>query len=222
MKIKIDKEKVIIISLIVIVMITIISKVIKNSYAYYGTNEELEILRATIGDFTSSEKTPMLDKGYDVNIIFYMQEQSNDYQYRVVQNIPVVGYKVNEKKSNCKPDDVNYSDYEITSDGILTLKVKENTPKQIVCRIYYIKDGNSDIVTYALVEDENGTMKDPNGGEKKYKVVNSIPDTNYQYVKSSCSNQDVQTDVIYNESNKDFEIKTTGPNICYAYFDKVS
>ena len=191
----------------------------KDSYAYYGNSNELKIMEATIGDFSKVEETEMLKGNYDISVILYMKEQDYNNIYRIVQNIPIVGYKVNEKKSNCTPSSATYdtNDYKINDKGEITLRVKENNPNKVVCQIYYVKDGNSDIVTYALVEDEKGTMT---YNSKKYKVVNSIPESGYIYKESRCTNENIQTQVIYDENLKEFNFKTNGANVCYAYFDK--
>ena len=191
----------------------------KDSYAYYGNSNELKIMEATIGDFSKVEETEMLKGNYDISVILYMKEQDYNNIYRIVQNIPIVGYKVNEKKSNCTPSSATYdtNDYKINDKGEITLRVKENNPNKVVCQIYYVKDGNSDIVTYALVEDGKGTMT---YNSKKYKVVNSIPESGYIYKESRCTNETVETQVIYDENLKEFKFKTNGANVCYAYFDK--
>ena len=215
-----DKQlKIIAIVFLTAIIGRIVSLTLKESYAYYGNSNELKIMEATIGDFSKVEETEMLKGNYDISVILYMKEQDYNNIYRIVQNIPIVGYKVNEKKSNCTPSSATYdtNNYKINDKGEITLKVKENNPNKVVCQIYYVKDGNSDIVTYALVEDEKGTMT---YNSKKYKVVNSIPESGYIYKESRCANENIQTQVIYDEELKEFKFKTNGANVCYAYFDK--
>ena len=217
MKKKIDKEKVIIISLIVIVMITVISKVIKNSYAYYGNSNELEIMKATIGDFAVEELSQEKLK-YDIDLVLYMEDAETKYRYHIVQNTPVMGYEVNKEKSECNPKDASYSNYTIKDDGTIVINVSEEIPNKIVCKIYYDKIKSADIITYALVEDEKG-YKEYNG--KKYIVVNSIPsEEEYTYDTSRCLDNNITTSVIYDTNTKSFNYTTDGMNTCYAYFNK--
>ena len=217
MKKKIDKEKVIIISLIVIVMITVISKVVKNTYAYYGNSNELEIMKATIGDF-AVEELPQEKLKYDIDLVLYMEDAETKYRYHIVQNTPITGYEVNKEKSECNPKNAQYSNYTIKSDGTIVINVSENVPNKIVCKIYYDKIKSADIITYALVEDEKG-YKEYNG--KKYIVVNSIPnEEEYTYDTSICLDNNVTTSVIYNQETKSFRYETNGKNTCYAYFNK--
>ena len=217
MKKKIDNEKIVIISLIVIVMITVISKVIKNTYAYYGNSNELEIMKATIGDF-AVEELPKEKLKYDIDLVLYMEDAETKYRYHIVQNIPVMGYEVNKEKSECNPKDASYSNYTIKSDGTIVINVSENIPNKIVCKIYYDKKKNADIITYALVEDEKG-YKEYNG--KKYRILNSIPsEEEYTYDTSICLDDNVTTKVIYDTNTKSFNYTTNGMNTCYAYFNK--
>ena len=217
MKKKIDKEKVVIISLIVIVMITIISKVIKNTYAYYGNNNELPLINTTIGNFAVEELSKEKLK-YDIDIVLYMEDEEVKTRYRIVQNTPVMGYEVNEDKSECNPKNAQYSNYSIKSDGTIVINVSEDVPNKIVCKIYYDKIKNADIITYALVEDEKGYKEYK---DKKYIVVNSIPsEEKYTYDTSICLDNNVTTQVIYDQETKSFRYETNGMNTCYAYFNK--
>ena len=217
MKKKIDKKKVIIISLIVIVMITVISKVIKNTYAYYGNNNELPLINTTIGNFAVEELSKEKLK-YDIDIVLYMEDAETKYRYHIVQNTPVMGYEVNKEKSECNPKDASYSNYTIKDDGTIVINVSEKIPNKIVCKIYYDKKKNADIITYALVEDAKG-YKEYNG--KKYIVVNSIPsEEEYTYDTSICLDDNVITSVIYDSNTKSFNYTTNGMNTCYAYFNK--
>ena len=198
-------------------MITVISKVIKSTYAYYGDTNELKIMSATVGDFAIEELSQEKLK-YDIDIVLYMEDAEIKTRYHIVQNTPVMGYEVNKEKSECNPKDANYSNYSIKSDGTIVINVSENVPNKIVCKMYYDKIKSADIIIYALVEDEKG-YKEYNG--KKYIVVNSIPsEDKYEYNTSKCLNSNVTTNVIYNQETKSFNYTTNGMNTCYAYFNK--
>ena len=206
------KSLLVIIVLSVIVFITIFKVIIKETHAYYNYDSGwVPIFTGKVGDFSGGKLDPSPYEGEgDINIIVY---QSDGAAYHIIDKIPVAGIVLNQKKSTCTPNTATYSDYSIDREGLLKLKVKEGIPNQITCRIVY--DLTSDVIVYAYMEDASGTEK---YGTKTYTLVDSIP-TSYTYSGYRCTKDDIQTDLDY-DTSKGFHFKTTGPNTCFAYFNK--
>ena len=199
------KNKRIRIVMIIILTLTVIRIVtLQNSYAFYESKNEIEIIDTKVGKMSPKE----LDKDYDVNVVLYEQGEDNKEYYRVVKNVPVLGYVINKEKSNC-----DNGKYTINNDGSVKIELVSEEVKKIVCKIYYEKVEGSDIKVYALEEDANGTIE---YGNKKYKIVNKIPDSNsYTYIESECE----QGSKINYQDNQ-FIINTNKEDICRSYFDK--
>ena len=225
MKEKLKNKKIIITSLISVIIVFILLITLKDSYAYYGTSNELEIMKATIGNFAGDgEKVEegSIEKSTDVNVIFYAQTPNSKNKYVETKEIPVTNYVINEEASNCYPKDniegTTYDNYTINSEGLIDIEVKENKPNQIVCRIYYDYENKNklDVIVYAYLQDEKGTKKYNNNN---YKIINTIPD-NVTFIEFNCNNKEIDTTIAYAENTLD--IKSSGPNICQAYFRKNS
>ncbi len=218
------KSLLVIALLILVEIIWLISSA--DSYAFYGTTDELEILRATIGNFAKkSEDLPTNAKEADLNIQLYLQDQADSEKYNLVNNMPTYGYHLNEEMSNCTPSqgELKYTNYSIT-DGKIKFTVQDENgskgPKQIVCHIYYDKDFHSDITIYVLVEDEEYGIKEFNN--KHYRFLGSVDDittatSGYTYNSAECSNKEAQ---IKGFSNGKFNFQSNKPTVCYAYFNK--
>ena len=227
MKEKLKNKKVIVVSstLLIMTIIVLLTITIKDSYAYYGTSNELEIMKATIGNFAGDGELVNdgpIEKSTDVNVIFYAQTPNSKNKYVETKEIPITNYVINEEVSNCYPKDniegTEYNSYTINSEGLIDIEVKENKPNQIVCRIYYDYENknNLDVIVYAYLQDEKGTKKYNNNN---YKIINTIPD-NVTFIGFTCNNKDIKTNITYEENILD--IKSSGPNICQAYFRKNS
>ena len=221
MKEKIDNKilKKILLVVGIVLIITIISVVIKDTHAFYNSaTNPIPIISTKIGNFAGdgeSVKQGPIDKNTDVNIIFYTQMPDNPDKYMVSKYLPVNGYKVNEKASNCYPatgGDATYSNYSIDSEGNLNITYTEVKPTQVVCRIYYERDKLSDVIIYAYLEDAKG---DKTYNKKTYKLVNQV-ESNYTLVAHECKNK--RATFSYDENG--FNISSNGPDTCYAYFSK--
>ena len=166
----------------------------------------------TAGDTSTLERTT------DVNLIYYVQDISKEKEYTIVSNKPVgiLGYRVDEERSNCIPTSAKYSDYSIQEDGTVTFSAILSKPSQVVCRIYYSFDEKQgqDIIIYALLEDTDGSVTYE---DKKYEPTNTIP-TTYKYYKTECI-KGALTDITYNSSTG-FKAISEEPSVCYAYFNK--
>ncbi len=202
------------------VVFTLISMTLKNSYAYYGTSNELEIMKTTIGNFAGDGeivKNGPIEKSTDVNVIFYAQTPTTKNRYKETKIIPVTNYQINEELSNCYVSD-GTSKYTIDEDGTIDIDITESKPNQIVCRMYYdyVNENNLDVIVYAYMQDINGTKSYNNN---KYKLVNNIPD-NSTLDGFTCNNKSVSTNITYVDNN--IVIDSSGPNICQVYFRKNS
>ncbi len=202
-----------------VIIIIIISVVIKDTHAFYNSqSDSIPIFKAKIGDFTGegeSVKEGPIDKNTDVNIIFYTQMPDNPDKYMVSKYLPVNGYKVNEKASNCYPatgGDATYNNYNIDSEGNLNITYTETKITQVVCRIYFSRDKLSDVIIYAYLEDSKGDKK---FSGKTYKLVNQV-ESNYTLVAHECKNK--RATFSYDENG--FNITSSGPDTCYAYFSE--
>ena len=188
-KFKNSKYKKEIITITVIVFLITVVVTLRGTHAYYNYE---------------SAWTPMVRNGY------YISE---------VPPIAMSGYKLNEEKSNCIPKDATYTmngDNEFTVDakGLVKVIVSQSKPNQVVCRIYYDMSGASnDILVFALVENENGTITQ---GDKTYAFESELPKSGY--TDYECKNKDIATKVNFDGTKFTFE--TTGPNVCYTYFNK--
>ena len=196
---------------------------LKYTHAYYNSEiGPVPIFTGKVGNFAGKGDTSPLDTNTDVNLLFYVQDLMLDKGYYIAPGTPILmsGYELNEKKSNCIPTDATYEkysgkDYSISEDGTVTVKVSQSKPKQIVCRIYYdLTSASNDILVYALVQNESGTIKH-NG--KSYSFESKLPTSGY--TDYECKNKDTFTFINY-DTSKGFSFKTKGPNVCYVYFDK--
>ena len=214
----------ILLGIFILIIITLISIVIKDTHAFYNYEmAPVPIFTSKVGNFAGegeSVKTgPLTDKNTDVNIIFYTQMPDNKDKYMVNKYLPVTGYEVNSDKSNCYPaegGDVLYNSYTIDGEGNLVISYTESKPTQVVCRIYYDRDKLSDVIIYAYVEDENGDRK---YNDKTYKLVNTLDSSYTQMSSYECKSKTSKTTFTY-DTTDGFTITSTGPDTCYAYFNK--
>lgn len=209
------------ISLLVFFVLFLINITLNKTHAYYGDSVELPLFNARVGDFSgegeSAKEGPLTNKSTDVNIIWYIQMPDNPDKYKENKGVPLLGFTLNETKSNCYPknneEGTTYiEDYSISEDGIVDIKVSETKPNQIVCRLYYDRDKISDVIIYAYIQDETGD-REYNGS--KYKLTSKMP-TGKEMVGYKCSKEG--TNIDYNETDG-FMIDTKGPNTCYIYFN---
>ena len=207
---KLDSKnlKVIVLSLGVILLISLLCLVLKDTHAYYNYEmAPVPIFTGKVGDFVGGKLEPSPYEGdADISTIVYANEGEG---YRIIDTVPVFGFTLNEKKTKCKPESLPFSDIDIT-DGTITYDVTETTPNQISCYIVY--DLTSDVVVYAYKQDSSGTKT---YNDKTYTLVGDIP-TNYKYVGFTCT--DKGTEINYNVSTG-ISFTTDKPNICYVYFD---
>ena len=85
------KSLLVIALLILVEIIWLISSA--DSYAFYGTTDELEILRATIGNFAKkNEDLPTNAKEADLNIQLYLQDQADSEKYNLVNKGQIIYY----------------------------------------------------------------------------------------------------------------------------------
>ena len=205
---------------------------LKNTHAFYNYESAwVPIFNSKVGNFAGKGDTSPLDKPTDINVMYYFQNGVNLKQYDVYDTPPAniqSNYVLDEKRSNCIPTDATFTkysnrDFSITSDGTVTIKVSEKTPKQIVCRIYYsfnlvdYKEPDSDVKIVYYIQSDTGdivTIRD----NKKYIVGDTIP-TGYTMTYYECDNQDnIKTEIIFDTNGIKFT--TNGKNTCHAYFDK--
>ncbi len=220
--------KKILFGIIILIIITLISIVIKDTHAYYNYEmAPVPIFTGKVGNFAGegeSVKTgPLTDKNTDVNIIFYTQMPDNPDKYKENPTVALVGYKINNEKSNCYPayggeatyqgnQDSSY--YTIKEDGTVHIEYTETKPTQITCRLYYDRDKLSDVIIYVYIEDSSGDRKYEG---KTYKLYNQIPE-GYSMTEYKCNSTTSKTTFTYDTDG--FHIDTDGPNTCYAYFSK--
>lgn len=214
-----NKGKIIITIFLIVSILTLMKYTFKNAYAYYGTNTYLPIINTSIGNFASSkwnEELPDKAKTADITTQIYLQNQRDEEEYNLVNYIPVLGYVYDEENSSCIPKEATLkSNIEIV-DGKVKYQIKNETAKQIICRIYYKVDSTSDITLYALVRDNNYGTKEYSGN--KYRFLKGMPESSYHYEGYECNNKGVVTTITY--TNNKFKTVTKGPNTCYAYFSK--
>ncbi len=224
-----------IIYIVIGLLVIILFICLKNTHAYYDYEmEPVPIFTGKVGNFTGKGDTSPLDQPSDVNVLYYIQNGTNLKQYDVYDTPPLdvkSNYVLDEKRSNCIPTDATYEmdgdkTYSIKEDGTVTMKVSENTPKQVVCRIYYSfnfteyeeKDGDVKIIIY-LQSDTGDIVTVRNN---KYYVLGDTVPTGYTMTDYECNNtNNITTEVNY-DASKGFTFTTTGKNICHTYFDKAS
>ncbi len=211
-----NKSYFMIITIFLIVSILFLIKfLIKNSYAYYSSNNEISIISSTIGGF-SKATPPVKVKNADINVLIFLQDQYDQKKYNQADYIPAFGYQYNSKKSKCNPSGAQFSTFNADNE-VITIVGQEETYGQIICEVYYDINQNSDLVIYILLEDPDyGTIS---YNDKMYLYSNDVPNTGYDYDKTICTNEEA-TSITYNESSGLFEYTTTKPNTCYAYFNK--
>ncbi len=200
------------------------------THAYYSSETgPIPIFTSKVGNFAGKGDTSPLDRPSDINVLYLVQDITNPRNYTIMEVPPVVvsRYIINDKKSNCIPKDGKYEmngdkTYSIKEDGEVTIKVSQDKPNQIVCRIYYDYEKDltkDDVIVFALIEDELGMVI---YNDKHYTMIEEIPISGYTYNSSSCNNtNNVKTELSY-DTEKGFTFKTEGKNICYAYFNKIS
>ncbi len=216
------KSKYLVIGILILGVMCLIKIIVKNSYAYYSSNEKLDIISAKIKIATGGEEIPSKVAGSDINVQLFMQDQSDDNKYNLINYAPVFGYTLNNEKSNCVPsrEVLSYSDYKMENDRIkFTVKDEGglNGPKQLICRIYYDKTIGANITVYALVQDNEFGVREYEGA--KYRFLDNISNLEEdKYLGSECSYQYENIDLKF--ENGQFMFNTDKPNTCYAYFSK--
>ena len=222
-KFKNSKYKKEIITITVIVFLITVVVTLRGTHAYYNYESAwTPIFTGKVGNFSGKGDTsPLPDRNTDINLLYMVQDLmvKNGYYISEVSPIAMAGYKLNEEKSNCIPKDATYTmsgnnQFTVDANGLVKVVVKQSKPSQVVCRIYYDMSGASnDILVFALVENENGTITHD---DKKYIFENELPKSGY--VDYECKNKDTATKINFDGTKFNFE--TDGPNICYAYFNK--
>ena len=203
------------------------------THAYYNSEiGPVPIFTGKVGNFAGKGDTSPLDQPTDVNLLYYVQSGIDLKQYDIYDTPPLdvkSNYVLDEKKSNCIPksgNGVTYpTDYSIKEDGTVTIKVSENKPYQVVCRIYYSfnltpyeeKEGDVKVIIY-LQSDTGDIVTVRNN---KYYILGDTVPEGYEMTDYECNNGNIATEVNY-DTNKGFTFKTTGKNICHTYFDKTS
>ena len=205
------------------------------THAYYNySTEPVPIFTGKVGNFTGKGDTSPLDKPTDVNVLYYVQNGLNLKKYDIYDTPPLdvkSNYVLDEKRSNCIPTDATYEmngdkTYSIKEDGTVTIKVSENTPKQVVCRIYYSfnfteyeeKEGDVKVIIY--LQSDNGDIVTVRNN--KYYILGDTVPTNYIMSDYECNNTNNITTAVNYDASKGFTFTTTGKNICHTYFDKTS
>ena len=216
-----------IIYLIVCFLVMVLFICLRSTHAYYNySTGPVPIFTGKVGNFTGKGDTsPLKDRNTDINLLYMVQDITNPRKYTIMEGPPAVvwGFKVNEEKSNCIPKDATYTMngnnvFSVDSNGLVKVIVKQGKPNQVVCRIYYDygKDlTKDDVIVFALIEDNLGMVI---YGDKHYTMNETIPTSGYTYKASSCKNTNIATEIDYTGGK--FTFKTSGPNICYAYFNK--
>ena len=232
---KLDNKTIkrILLGLFVITVITFAFLMIKDTHAYYNSEiGPVPIFTGKVGNFTGKGDTSPLNQPSDVNVLYYIQNGLDLKKYDVYDTPPLdvkSNYVFDEKRSNCIPADATYEmdgdkTYSIKEDGTVTIKVSENTPKQVVCRIYYSfnfteyeeKEGDVKVIIY-LQSDTGDIVTVRNN---KYYILGDTVPSGYTMTDYECNNtNNITTEVNY-DASKGFTFKTTGKNICHTYFDK--
>ncbi len=215
------KELILGIFVLVFFALLLINIAINKTHAFYNYESGwVPIFNSKVGNFAgegeSVKQGPLTERNSDVNLIFYAQVPDNPNKYQVASSAPLVGYKLNDNKSNCYPakgNEANYVNSSIGNDGTVSITYTITKPTQVVCRIYYDRDKLSDVIIYAYLQDANG---DKTYNSQKYKLVNQV-ESNYQLVGKECKSKTANTSFTYNNG---FTITSSGPDTCYAYFSK--
>lgn len=171
--------------------------------AYYNSKTDFSFLGTTIGDFDIGDG--------DINLVLY--KESDDGKYNLTKSIPLIGYYLNNDKTDCSNKNTVIS-YENA-----TNEVNIETDSQTTCRIYFDQLGESDVRAYMLVETTNGEYS-YNG--KTYNLSNKVPDVGYEYLTYACQNPEAVTEIDYDGQTRTFTYKSTDRNICYIYFNALS
>ena len=208
---KIKGNKIFLFIILILGIWCLIKVISHDSYAYYGGSNEIPIINATIGNFAGGQlPEEVIDADFIIQI--YLQDQSNDEKYILVNKIPIYGFIINESKTNCKPKDSTYSNYKLENNK-LSINIKEEAARQVICKLYYDTNPDANGTIYALVEDANyGTIKYKN---ELYRFTNVINE-NYNMEGYDCTNKNSNTTVTF-ENNK-IKLITNKPNVCYVYF----
>ena len=229
------KEVYLLVGFIILALVLILIKnIIKNTYAYYNyETDPVPIFTSKVGNFSGKGDTSPLDKPTDVNLLYYVQSGIDLKKYDVYDTPPLdvkSNYVLDEKRSNCIPTDGKYEmdgdkTYSIKEDGTVTVKISQDKPKQVVCRIYYSfnltpyeeKDGDVKIITY--IESDTGDIVTVRNN--KYYILGDVP-SGYTMSYYECDNKNNITTTVNYDTSKGFTFTTTGKNICHAYFDKTN
>ena len=219
--IKLSKGSIIVIAFLVVAMILKLTNAVLDTHAFYNYESGwVPIFNSRAGNFAgegeSVKQGPLTEKNTDINLIFYAQVPDNPNKYQVAVGAAVVGYKLNNEKSNCYPakgNEANYLTNSIDGNGTVTITYTESKPTQVVCRIYYDRDKLSDVIIYAYLQDASG---DKTYNNQKYKLVNQVDNT-FNLVGKECKSKTANTSFTYNNG---FTITSSGPDTCYAYFSK--
>ena len=212
-----------VIYLIICFLVMVLFICLRSTHAYYNySTGPVPIFTGKVGNFTGrGDTSPLKDKNTDINLLFMVQDLMIKNGYYIAPSNPIAmsGYKLNKEKSNCIPKDATYTMdgenvFTVDSNGLVKVIVKQSKPNQVVCRIYYDMSGASnDILVFALVENINGTITH---GDKTYAFESELPTSGY--TDYECKNKDTATKVNFDGTKFNFE--STGPNVCYAYFNK--
>ena len=220
--------------LFTLTIITFVFLMIKDTHAYYDYESAwTPIFNSRVGNFTGKGDTSPLDKPTDVNLIYYVQSGIDLKKYDIYDTPPLdvkSNYVLDEKKSNCIPksgNGVSYpTDYSIQEDGTVTIKVSENKPYQVVCRIYYsfnltpYEEKNGDVKVIIYLQSDTGDIVTVRNN--KYYILGDTVPEGYTMTDYECDNtNNITTEVNY-DTLKGFTFTTTGKNVCHAYFDKTS
>lgn len=200
-----NKLKKLVLSSILVLIVISIGFGIKDVYAYYNQKSSFAFLGTTIGDFD-------LGNG-DVNLILYIED--NNGNYNRVENVPLIGYYYNQLKTDCSYENtiVNYDEE--------TNHVTLETDAKTTCKVYFDQLSETDVMTYVLIESDNGKyMYD--GNDKKYELVNTVPSIGYEYLNYSCINPDAITEIDYDLNTMKFTYSSSEKNVCYVYYDALS
>ena len=217
-----------VIYLIICFIVIVLFICLRNTHAFYNYESAwTPIFNSRVGNFTGKGDTyPLTNKNTDINLLYMVQDITNPRNYSVMEGTPalVSGFKLNSDKSNCIPANATYTMngdkvFSVDSNGLVKVTVKQSKPNQVVCRIYYDYEqlDGKDIIVFALKEDALGMVIYEG---KHYTMSEEVPTSGFTYKSSSCKNTNITTNLKY-ENNK-FTFETKGPNICYAYFNKIS
>ena len=209
---KIKGNKIFLFIILILGIWCLVKVVFKDSYAYYGGSNEIPIINATIGHFADGQ-LPEEVTNADFNIQFYIQNQSDDKKYNLVNKVPIYGFILNQEKSNCIPKNSNYIDYKLENNK-LTINIKETSARQVICRLYYDTNPDANGTVYALIQDSKyGTIEYK---DELYRFTNVVTSNTYKMVGYECTNLNANTTLTY--ANNKLKVITDKPNICYAYF----